>query len=95
MTEPIRYQHGLIEAVVSQITGESNKLQGTLEDLRRKLDPLVAGWEGTSAAAYKEHQRAWDEAAAGLQSVLTRVSAAARQGNEGMQAADRAASRAW
>ena len=91
----ITYNHGPIESLVGQVGSASTALRTTLDDLKSYLAPLVAEWEGDAAIAYQVHQQDWDRAAAALQAMLTEISRAAGQGNQGMADADRRAAQGW
>lgn len=91
----ITYNHGSIDALVGQVSQASTQLRGTLDDLKQYLAPLVAEWDGAAAAAYQIHQNDWDQAAAALQAMLSEISRAAMQGNQGMAEADRVAANGW
>lgn len=91
----ITYNHGTIDALVSEVSQASVQLRTGLDDLKQYLQPLVAEWQGSAAEAYQVHQQQWDQAAAALQAMLTELSNAALRGNQGMADADRTAANGW
>ncbi|GLB64687.1 ESAT-6-like protein [Dietzia sp. NCCP-2495] len=91
----ITYNHGTIDALVSEVSQASVQLRTGLDDLKQYLQPLVAEWQGSAAEAYQVHQQQWDQAAAALQAMLTEISNAALRGNQGMADADRTAANGW
>ncbi len=95
MTGQITYNHGAIEGLVGQVSQASTQLRTTLDDLGAYLAPLVQEWDGRAAEAYGIHQNDWNQAAAALQAMLSEISRAAMQGNQGMAEADRLAARGW
>lgn len=66
-----------------------------LGDLKSTLQPMVATWEGESAAAYNEAQAKWDNAAAELNTVLATISKTVSQGNDAMSDVNRRAAASW
>lgn len=91
----ITYNHGTIDALVTEVSQASVQLRTGLDDLKQYLQPLVAEWTGSAAEAYQIHQQQWDQAAAALQAMLTEISNAALRGNQGMADADRSAANGW
>lgn len=91
----ISYNHGNIAAGVAQINTSVCNLNGTLDQLRAYLQPLVDTWEGESAIAYHALQQQWDTAAAELTSMLGSVAVATGQANDGMSSMDRKLAAGW
>lgn len=79
MNAEIRVSFAGLQAASANITSQANKVQGSLDDLKARLAPLVAGWEGGAAEAYNVHQRQWDTAAADLQQVLAAIGTAVQR----------------
>lgn len=91
----IQYDHGRIAQHSGDVIGASKELESRLGDLHDYLKPLVSTWSGETAQAYSTYQRRWDEAAAGLQTILREVGHAASAGNQQMHDADRRAGAGW
>ncbi|HIW68503.1 MAG TPA: WXG100 family type VII secretion target [Candidatus Dietzia merdigallinarum] len=91
----ITYNHGAIEGLVAQVGAASDALRDKLDHLGNYLQPLVQEWEGDAGAAYLDHQTAWNESAAALQSMLSDIARAAQEANMSMANADRMAARGW
>lgn len=91
----ISYNHGNIADGVSQINVSVGNFNGTLEQLRAYLSPLVSTWEGKSAIAYQGYQQQWDVAAAELTSMLGAVANATGLANDGMANTDRQLATGW
>lgn len=95
MDSMITYHHGNIAAGAADISASAGQLNGTLDQLRAYLQPLVAEWRGESAVAYQALQQQWDAAAADLTAMLGAVATATGQANEGMQNTDRRLAAGW
>lgn len=50
----IKYEFGAIAGAAADINSTSGRINGLLGDLKSTLQPMVATWEGESAAAYNE-----------------------------------------
>ncbi|MCT2587404.1 WXG100 family type VII secretion target [Actinophytocola gossypii] len=75
----IKVTFGGLEAASASITSNAQKVQGSLDDLKSYLQPLVATWTGEASEAYQNHQRQWDTAAADLQQVLAAIGTAVQR----------------
>lgn len=91
----IKVTFGELQAAQQNITTVANTIDQTLQDLKSRLQPLVSTWEGDAQAAYLEHQRQWDEAAAGLQQVLSQIGIAVGRAAENYMEAERANAARW
>lgn len=95
MESVIKYQFGEIEAAAADINATSGRINALLDDLKSGLQPMVASWEGDSAAAYNEAQARWDKAAAELNTILATISKTVREGNDRMGDINRMAAASW
>lgn len=95
MTDTIRYQFGGIAAAVDDIRGTSGRIQGLLEELKARIRPMTATWQGDSAAAYEEAQARWDAAAAELNMILDAIARTVGEGNDRMADINRQAAASW
>ncbi|MDO5512754.1 WXG100 family type VII secretion target [Corynebacterium sp.] len=93
--DAIKYQFGAIEAAAGDINATSGRITALLDDLKSQLQPMVATWEGDSAAAYAEAQAKWDRSAAELNTILATISRTVSQGNERMSDVNRMAAASW
>ncbi|MCP2260204.1 early secretory antigenic target ESAT-6 [Streptoalloteichus tenebrarius] len=91
----IKVTFGALSQAQSDISSTANKIEGQLESLKSRLQPLVSTWEGDAAAAYNEHQRKWDEAAADLKQVLNQIGIAVGHALEQYQDAERKNASRW
>jgi len=78
----IKVTFGGLEAAAASISSNAQKVQGSLDDLKSYLQPLVASWTGQAAEAYQVHQKQWDTAAADLQQVLAAIGTAVQRAGE-------------
>lgn len=93
--DTIRYQFAGIAAGVADIRGTSARIQGQLGDLKSRLQPMIATWEGESSTAYQEAQARWDSAAAELNDILEAIAATVGEGNDRMGEINRRAAASW
>lgn len=91
----IKYEFGAIAGAAADINSTSGRINGLLGDLKSTLQPMVATWEGESAAAYNEAQAKWDKEAAELNTVLATISKTVSQGNDAMSDVNRRAAASW
>jgi len=95
MPDGIQVTFGGLEAAAGNIATQANKVQGSLDDLKARLQPLVASWTGTAAENYNEHQRKWDTAAADLQQVLAAIGTAVQRAAEDYRDGERNNANRW
>lgn len=91
----IKVSFGGLQAAAGNITTQANKVQGSLDDLKQYLQPLVAGWTGNASEQYNAHQAKWDTAAADLQAVLAAIGVAVQRAAEDYADGERANSARW
>ncbi|EJZ81557.1 WXG100 family type VII secretion target [Corynebacterium otitidis] len=95
MSDLIRYQFGAVAAAAGDINATSGRITQLLADLKARLQPMVATWEGDSASAYQAAQQKWDRSAAELNAILATISRTVAQGNDRMAEINRAAAASW
>ncbi|MBV7294692.1 WXG100 family type VII secretion target [Corynebacterium sp. TAE3-ERU12] len=95
MSDTIRYNFGGIAAGVDDIRGTSARIQGLLDELKARIQPMVATWEGESATAYQDAQHRWDTAAAELNLILESIARVVGEGNDRMADINRQAAASW
>ncbi len=93
--DAIHYGFGGIAAAAADIQGASGTINGLLDDLRARIEPMVATWDGESSEAYQVAQRQWDQAAADLNMVLATISRTVDEGNDRMSDVNRRAAASW
>ncbi|MBP2333526.1 MULTISPECIES: WXG100 family type VII secretion target [Corynebacterium] len=95
MTDTIRYQFGSIATGAADIRTTSGHIQTLLGDLKTRIAPMTATWEGESAIAYEDAQRAWDESAEELNQILETIARTVEEGNDRMSDINRRAAASW
>lgn len=95
MTDTIRYQFGAIAGGAADIRSTSGQIQSLLGELKSRIAPMTATWEGESAVAYEDAQREWDEAAGELNQILDTIARTVEEGNDRMSDLNRRAAASW
>ena len=96
MRDAISYDFGAIETLVrGEIHGTATRLNDLLGDLKRQIAPLQSVWTAEAAVAYRDQQTKWNQSAAALNEILTRLGAAVGSGAAGVADADAAAAKSW
>ncbi|MCS7482307.1 WXG100 family type VII secretion target [Umezawaea endophytica] len=80
--QQITVDFGHLEGLAGDISSQASTLDSTLEDLKSRIAPVVAQWEGGAGEAYTAAQHNWDTAAADLQQVLAQIATAVRAAGE-------------
>lgn len=91
----IKYGFGTIAAAADDIHSTSGAINALLGDLKSRIAPMAATWEGESAEAYQESQRKWDQAADELNQVLDTIANTVNNGNDRMADINRRAAASW
>jgi 6 kDa early secretory antigenic target len=91
----IKVTFGGLQSAAGSISSNAAKIQGSLDDLKAYLAPLVSGWTGNAAEQYNAHQRQWDTAAADLQQVLAAIGTAVQRAAEDYADGERANAARW
>jgi WXG100 family type VII secretion target len=96
MDPVLSYDFAAIEhSVRGDIHATSARLNTALGDLHARIAPLQEIWTREAAAAYRVEQAQWNQAAAALNDILTRLGNAVRDGAEQIAETDRRAASAW
>jgi ESAT-6 family protein len=91
----IKVTFGGLQSAAANISANANKVQGSLDDLKQYLAPLVAGWTGNASEQYQQHQKQWDQAAADLQQVLAAIGTAVQRAAEDYEDGERTNASRW
>lgn len=91
----IHYNFAQIAVAADDIDKGNRHIDQMLDDLRARLAPMVAEWEGSSADSYNEAQRRWDNSAAEINLVLQQVARAVRSANDRMSEINTSAANSW
>jgi WXG100 family type VII secretion target len=78
----IKVTFAALEAARGDVSGTAASISGRLDDLKRRLAPLAATWEGQAALEYQQRQRQWDASAADLTAVLAQIGVALGQAHD-------------
>jgi 6 kDa early secretory antigenic target len=65
-----------------------SRITRTLEELEKRLNPMIQTWTGQAQQAYLQCKKQWDEATASLATVLNSIAAVIGQGQENYRAAE-------
>ena len=93
--QQITVDFGHLEGLAGDISSQASTLESTLEDLKSRIKPVVAQWEGTTSEAYNAAQNNWDTAAADLQQVLAQIATAVRAAGESFQQGEQQNTSRW
>ncbi|MEJ2857446.1 MULTISPECIES: WXG100 family type VII secretion target [unclassified Saccharothrix] len=88
MNDRIEVNFGELASAAGNISSQASQVEQQLEDLKARLAPVIAQWDGGASEAYQEAQRKWDTSAADLQSVLASIGVAVQQATEAYEAAE-------
>ncbi|MFD9734008.1 WXG100 family type VII secretion target [Umezawaea sp. NPDC059074] len=84
-----------LEGLAGDISSQASTLESTLEDLKGRIAPVVAQWDGSGGAAYAAAQKKWDDAALDLQQVLAQIATAVRAAGEAFQQGEQQNTARW
>ncbi|MDO5030076.1 MAG: WXG100 family type VII secretion target [Corynebacterium sp.] len=93
--EPIHYGFGGINGAASDIRSTSGSINNLLGDLKKRIAPMVATWEGDSSESYQNAQRQWDSAAEELNVILNTIADTVSAGSDRMADINRRAAASW
>ncbi|HEX6345449.1 WXG100 family type VII secretion target [Umezawaea sp.] len=91
----IKIDFGSMDALASDIGNQASTLQSTLENLKSRIDPVIAQWEGSTSGAYQASQNKWNQAAEDLQQVLAQIGTAVRAAGEAFQQGEQQNTARW
>ncbi|CCH35105.1 WXG100 family type VII secretion target [Actinosynnema sp. NPDC047251] len=95
MNDEIKIDFSALGSAAGDIQGQANKVQQELEDLKSRIAPVIAQWEGATSGAYQEVQNKWDTSAADLQQVLAAIGTAVASANDAYSAAESKNTARW
>ncbi|RKT57717.1 WXG100 family type VII secretion target [Saccharothrix australiensis] len=95
MNDEIKIDFGALGSAASDISGQAAKVQEELENLKSRINPVIAQWEGATSGAYQEVQAKWDTSAADLQQVLAAIGTAVASANDAYSAAEQKNTARW
>jgi early secretory antigenic target protein ESAT-6 len=78
------------------LSGTANRaIQTLLEDLYRRIQPIVGLWTGAAAEGFQYQHSLWTQAADDLDAVLGHICALLRDTHDGYTSAESAAVQLW
>ncbi|MBB5954894.1 early secretory antigenic target protein ESAT-6 [Saccharothrix tamanrassetensis] len=95
MNDQIQVSFGALGAAASEISSQANQVQSQLDDLKGRLAPVIAQWEGGTSEAYQVIQKKWDDSAADIQQVLAAIGTAVASANDAYSAAESKNTARW
>ncbi|MDQ2582511.1 WXG100 family type VII secretion target [Saccharothrix yanglingensis] len=95
MNDEIKVDFGALSTAAGDISGQASQVQQQLDELKSRIDPVIAQWQGASSDAYAQAQAKWNESASGLQQVLAAIGTAVASANDAYNAAERKNEGRW
>ncbi|GAA3841751.1 hypothetical protein GCM10022243_05210 [Saccharothrix violaceirubra] len=95
MNERIEVNFGELANAGGEIASQANQVQQALDDLKQRLAPVIAQWDGGASEAYQQAQNQWNTSAADLQSVLAAIGVAVQQATDAYQQAEQQNTVRW
>ncbi|OIJ65448.1 WXG100 family type VII secretion target [Streptomyces mangrovisoli] len=86
---------GTLEHLTAELDDILKQLDGRLEDLYRRLKPVVASWQGEAREVFLQELDKWDTSARDLQAAQAWLHEAVTSGHRGYAAAHGAVLRGW
>ncbi len=93
--DTIHYRFSQISGAADDIRATSASISGSLADLKSRIQPMVATWEGESSEAYQAAQQQWDTAAAELNQILATIANVVSSGSDRMSDINQRAAASW
>lgn len=93
--DTIKYDFASIGNAAADIKTSAGRINSTLADIKRMIEPMVSTWEGEAAIAYQAAQKKWDDSANELNIVLDTISRTVDDGNQRMSDTNRQAANSW
>jgi 6 kDa early secretory antigenic target len=97
MTDPgmVKVDFGQVTSLAEGITGQSNNIDGLIENLQSQISQLDTIWEGSASDGYKQTKKAWLDAANDLQQVLAKIGSAVHAASESYSATESGNAGMW
>ena len=71
------------------------RITRALEELEKRLNPMIQTWTGQAQEAYLQCKKQWDEATANLATVLNSIGQALGQGQDNYRGAENSTQGNW
>jgi WXG100 family type VII secretion target len=85
----------VIEEAAAESRTTNRVVQTLLDDLYRRLQPMVATWTGEAAEGFQYQHRQWAQAAEDLNNVLNNISTLLLDTHDSYNAAEAAVANLW
>ncbi|WP_447004485.1 WXG100 family type VII secretion target [Saccharothrix isguenensis] len=95
MNDRIKVDFNQLGSAAADISGQASKVESELENLKSRIAPVLAQWDGGTQEAYRAAQEKWDTSAADLQQVLATIGTAVASATEAYQAAEQRNTQRW
>ncbi|UGQ09907.1 WXG100 family type VII secretion target [Yinghuangia sp. ASG 101] len=95
MGAPIVVTFDVIHQTAQQIRGINGDIRGRLDELKRQIDAVAAGWEGQAAADYQVRQAKWTAAQSELCNLLEQVASTLTKTAELYQQTETSNAKMW
>ncbi|MBI1759157.1 MAG: WXG100 family type VII secretion target [Actinobacteria bacterium] len=93
--DTIKVHFDSLSSGAAAIASSHRALQATLDDLQKKLAPMVATWQGAAQQAYYERKNEWEQASVAMATILSQMGNAVSQAHDSYQAAEASNQRIW
>lgn len=86
-------KYGALDATATELGNQAKQLEQDLEDIKKAVASVAAGWQGEAHTFYVEMQQKWDKEAKDIHQALLAISqVVARAGGDYMGGDKKAAS---
>lgn len=93
--DQINVRFGSLSQGASGIMATYRALQGTLEDLEKKLQPMVSSWNGTAQEAYYQKKTQWEQASNAMAVILQQMGQAVSDAHDNYTSAEKSNTGIW
>jgi early secretory antigenic target protein ESAT-6 len=95
VSDYIKVDPNNLDQLASDITSQAGKLESTLENLKQRVAPAIAQWDGSSGSEYNNTQNKWNTAAEDLREVLAAIGIAVRDAAEAFRRGEQQNTARW
>lgn len=89
----IAVNYAAMEEAAAQIKNSSKTIEDISAQLKGQLQKI--DWQGSDEVAYREQERKWNEALAGMNTILHQISSAVETARQGYQDVETQGAQAW
>ena len=91
----VKVDFGAVTGLAQSITGQSNKIEQEIEDLKSQIAQLDTLWAGAASEGYQQTKNAWMQAAADLQATLARIGTAVHAASDSYSQTESGNAKLW